>query len=193
MLTFDTEIVDEILAGTAKAFFCVHIKNEIGTLIFASTTHWADVTLTNGVTYEADDSVISVEPPQFSTTVDREQYKVVVANDVKALISTYGDMVGCRFAVYLVFIDAATGQARTDINKALPFYIGRIDGITGEYETGEVGTELYSIRAASPMMALEMNKGVFLSRDFIRSVTPNDSCADTVYQGSGSLILRWGR
>jgi hypothetical protein len=194
MLQFSSNIVSEISSGNARALFCVHIKKTDGTLIYASTSYYNDVTLSNGVTYIADDTLISVQPPQFSTTVDRDQFKISIAGEnFMNTIGDSGDLVGCKLEVYLCFINSATGTPYTNMPDTLPFYIGRLDGISAELETDEIGSEIFTINAASPMMALEMHKGVFLSREAIRARSPNDSCADAVYEGSGSLMYRWGR
>ncbi len=194
MLQFSANVTNEIGSGRSKALICVHIIDNLNDIKYAATTYYNNVTLSNGVTYLADDTLVSVEPPQFNTSVDREQYKITVAgSDFLDLIGTEGDLVGCRLFVYLVFINSVTGTPFLDMVDALPFYIGRVDGISGELETGEIGSELYIIKGASPMMALEMSKGLFLSRDFVRGRYPGDTSCDTIYEGSGSLVLKWGR
>ena len=190
MLSFSPSVSAEIEAGTASGFICVLISDMNDTVVLASTSHFADVELSDGVTYVADDNIISVEPPSFDTTVDREEYKIVIAGTG---LDANQDLVGCKMEVRLCFINSSTGAPYSDLSDTLLFYKGKVSGKSGEFDTQDQGSLQYTIGGASPMMALEMTGGIYLSRDFVRSISPDDSCCDEIYQGSSALVLKWGR
>lgn len=190
MLQFSASVAAEIAAKTAKGFLCVLVKDSSDTVLLASTTYYDTVTLSDGIDYEPDDNVISVDPPQLSTTVDREEYKIVLDG---AALDANLDLVGCILEVRLCFLNTTTGLPYTDLADTLLFYRGRVSGKAAEFDTSELGSYQHTVSGASPMMALEMTGGMYLSRDFIRSMHPDDSCCDEIYQGSSALVLKWGR
>jgi len=190
MLQFSASVAAEIAAGTARGFICVLIKDASDTVLLASTSHFADVTLGDTITYVSDDNIITVEPPQFNTTVDREEYRITIVGEG---LDADADLVGCKMEVRLCFQNSSTGLPYTDLSDTVLFYKGRVSGKAGEFDTEDLGSLQYSIKGASPMMALEMTGGIYLSRDFIRSISPLDSCCDEIYQGSAALVLKWGR
>jgi hypothetical protein len=42
-------------------------------------------------------------------------------------------------------------------------------------------------------MSLEMKSGILLTKDSVRKRNPKDSCCDTLYDGSATLVLKWGK
>lgn len=194
MREFSSNILTEMNTRNARSFFCMYIKDALNNVILASTTHVHDVTLDDGITYVSDDRLIAVEPPQISTTVDREEYKITIAGiDFIDTIGTEGDLVGCDIQVALCFINSTTGLPYVNEIDRLVFYKGKLSFVAAEIDTSEQGEATFSIGGASPMMALEMSKGIYLSRDYMRSKNENDSCCDTIYEGSSALVLKWGR
>lgn len=190
MLQFSSPIAAEIAAGTARGFITILIKSGVGATLLATTTHYAAVTLSDGITYLADDNIISIDPPQLSSTVDREEYKIVVDG---AAMDADLDLVGCSLEVRLCFVNTATGLPYTTLADTLLFYKGKVSGKSAEFETESAGSYQFTVKGASPMMALDMIGGMYLSRDSIRSMSPEDSCCDEIYQGSSALVLKWGR
>jgi len=190
MLQFSPNIAKEIKANKARGFFTVLVKNDVGTIKFASTTHYNNITLSDGIEYVSDDQVISVEAPNLNTTVDREEYKITIAGGDFDLND---DWVGCKFEVRYGCLNSETNLPYTDLVDTLIFYKGKVNGKAGEYDLEELGSAIFTISGASPMMALEMTGGLYLSRDFVRGRTPKDGCADEIQQGSSSLVLKWGR
>jgi len=194
MLTFSTNIKNILAANSGQIFYNLWIKNGDGSLFRASTTHHSTMTMSNNIVYVADDFIVSVDPPQLSTTVDREQYKIILAdNTFDSAAQADNVYVGKLVEARLGFIDPATGLPLLNIVDSLVVYKGRIDGASSKITTDEIGESLFNISCASPMLSLDMRKGLYLSRDVIRGNDPNDGCCDQIYEGSGTLILKWGR
>jgi len=194
MLTFSPKVVSIIASGKGEAFYLLHILNGNGSLYRASTTHFNSMTMANGITYAADDFIVNVDPPKLDTTVDREQYKITLADaNFRTAADAENGMVGKRVEARIGFIDPDNGLPLTTMADTLCVYRGRLDGISATIETSEFGESTFVISCGSPMMSLDMKKGVYLSRDFVRSKYPTDSCCDKVYTGSGQIIFKWGK
>lgn len=162
--------------------------------ILRSTTYWSNVTLSDGRTFVADGQIVNLDAPRLSTVVDKEQYKIVLA-DPSFYFGQYAEngMVGKRVEVIACFIDQTTGAPVTSAGNSFTVYKGRVDAASYAINTGVIGSATISILCASPMADLDLRKQFLSSRDFVRNRTPNDSCCDQVYEGSGAIQLRWGK
>jgi len=194
MITFSPKVKAIIASGRAEGFYFFHILEQNGSVVRASTTHWASFIASNGVTYDADDYIVSVDPPQLSTTVDRENYKIALADpDFYEAAKAENGMVGKRFEARFGFLDLETGLPLANLGDSLIVYKGKIDGMSASITLEEAGESLTTISCASPVMSLDMHKGIYLSRDNVRARNPKDACCDDIYTGSGSLTFKWGR
>jgi len=194
MLLFSPRVRQLIADGRARVFYTLHLLNADGTVFRASTTHFSSVKLGNDITYVADDFIVSVDPPKISSNVDREQYRVTLADpDFQSAADAENGLVGKKMEARLGFLDPDTGLPLTDLADTFVVYKGRVDGMTSTISTDEVGESLFDMTGASPMVSLDMSKGIFLSRDSIRARDKEDACCDKIYNGSSSLVLKWGR
>jgi hypothetical protein len=187
-------IVNLINNKTVTAFYMVLVQHTGGGFVhFNTTSHYSDVTLSNGVTYIADGKLKNADPPQMNTNVDREQYKVILSDPAFAdgPIIQQG-LVGKVLEVRLGFIDPSTGLPFTNIADTFVVYKGRVDSASYLIDTEEGEVDL-QITGVSPMVSLEMVKGYYLSRDNVRAHDTNDSSFDDVYEGSSAIILKWGK
>jgi hypothetical protein len=194
MITFSPLVASWIKTNKAECLFFVKIVDGSGTVFRASTTHYSDFTFQDNVTYKADDFIISADPPQQSSTVDREQYKLTVQDDTFGLqAEAENGLVGMDMTVYLGFVNPDTGLVQATFADTFILYQGIIDGCSGTLSTEAVGEAVYVISGASPMVSLEQSRGFYLSRDNVRHRNAKDASFDSIYTGSGSLILKWGR
>jgi hypothetical protein len=187
-------IVTLINNKTVNAFYMVLVQHTGGGFVhFNTTSHYADVTLSNGQTYIADGKLKSADPPQMNTTVDREQYKVILADPSFSEGGNIGQgLVGKVLEVRLGFIDPSTGLPFTNVADTFIVYKGRVDSASYMIDTEEGEVDL-QITGVSPMVSLEMVKGYYLSRDNVRAHDSADSSFDDVYEGSSAIILKWGK
>jgi len=179
---------------TLETIYLVRIENKQGEVIYADTTHYAEVELSNGHVFPATGDLVSADPPQQSTTVDREQYKITIA-DPEFILGDLAEanLVGKRLQCRIGFIDPATGDPFTDVEDTFLVYAGSVDGGSYKIEIEEFGESLFQVTGVSPILSLEMKKGISLSRDAVRQRNPADSCCDKIHEGSGSSVLKWGR
>lgn len=179
---------------TIEIIYLVRIKNSAAGIIYADTTHYATVILSDGSVYPANGTLVSADPPQQSTTVDREQYKITIA-DPEFLLGGIAEanLVGKRMESRIAFINPATGNPFTDVADTFLIYAGSVDSGAYKVTLEEFGESLFQITGVSPILSLEMRRGIYLSRDAVRQRNPADSCCDKLYEGSGKVTLKWGK
>jgi hypothetical protein len=194
MIQFSANIMSEVNAGNVETFYLLSIRNGDGSLERASTTHAIAITMGDGVTYLANDQIVAADPPKLSTTVDREQYRVTLADpSFENAEAADSGMVGKTLETRIGFVNSTTGLPYTAMADTFIIYKGRIDGAALTVKTAELGESNLDITCASPMAVLDMKKPLYLSKDFIRGRQASDSSCDQVYEGSGSLVLKWGK
>jgi hypothetical protein len=202
----------DILAGpNAFAILMVCILKNDDSLLYASTTHYQDLlnvpanvvfpgvdvknefgeTVTF-IPYLADGTLVSLAPPTLSTSVDREQYSMMMTDQtlLSYAANTWG-MIGLRFRVTAVFSDGTTPSFTSE--NMLTVYAGRISGVTHNQSMGTAGESLIKITAGSPMYGLDQKNGIFFSDPKIKERNKKDTCAEHVYVTSRNYALHWGK
>lgn len=194
MILFSATIANLINSGQAEVCFALVIRNGDDSIFLTSTTHFEGFTLDNGVSYVADDFIVRADPPQQSSNVDREAYKLTVT-DPTFFLSAVGEngMVGKKIELSLCFLNPATGKIYTGVADRLCIYKGRIEGLEGEINTESIGSQEFVISCASPNISLEQSRGVYTSRDVMRGRNPADGCCDKIYTGSSPAVSKWGK
>jgi hypothetical protein len=200
MISFSANILNALSQETIEAFYMVRILNYDNSIMHSTTNHFADIQLkNNGVDlanyfYPSDATLIAVDPPQMNTNVDREQYKITLADPtLSKLAAVRNNLVGKVLEGRLGFINRTTGMPYLEISDCPIVYKGRIDAPSYLIKTNEIGENLLQITGSSPMRNLDLKKSLFLSRDFVRQRDINDSSCDQIYEGSGSITLKWGK
>lgn len=194
MIQFSNNVINLINSNTASAFFILKITNIDGSVFKATTTHYHDVTMSDSIIYLSDDYIIAVDPPRLDSNVDRDQYKLTLADPSFLNIAAFDNiLLGKTLELRLCFMDTFTNTILTNLNDTFVVYRGKVDGMTVTISTEEVGSAELVVTCASPMFSLEMSRGIYLSNDYIKSLDATDDCCSQLYQGSGSIVLRWGR
>lgn len=194
MRTLSANLQGILNANHIELFYLLRIYKQSGTSIVASTTYVRDLTMSNGITYAADDRLVNVDPPQLTTTVDREQYKITLADpDFSLGAHAETGLVGSIMETRIGFIEPVSGLPFSSIADTFVVYKGKVDSVGYTVNTSEFGEANIQIIGVSPMLSLEMKKGLFLSRDYIRQQNINDSCCDQIYEGSTAVVLKWGK
>jgi hypothetical protein len=192
MISFNSTLIALLQNPVINAFYLVKIGLPSG--FYLTTSHFANITLSNGDTYLSDGKLLSADVPKLSSVVDREIYKVVLADvDYTLGAAMQTGIVGKVFEVRIGFIDPATEVPYTQIENTILAYKGIIDSIGYSIETGNTGEAALSISGASPMADLDLTRTPYSSKEYIRGLFPNDSCFDQVYEGSGPVNIKWGK
>jgi hypothetical protein len=180
--------VSALLRGDAvEAFYLVGIDT------FYRTSHSSDVNLLGNL-YESDGSVLSVDPPLLSSTVDRQLFKLTLT-DVGIPLGSFAEngILGLDVVVYVGFIDPSTGVPYTSSNDYIKIYSGYVDGCSYSYSMGTVGERLFSVTCSTPMGDLDLKKPIYTSQNYLDKNNPGDTSFQQIYEGSGPIEIRWGR
>lgn len=187
MITFSSTISSILQGVSIESFYCVKIGSYKTTSFNTNITLGAD-------TYQSDGRLLLVDPPRISATVDREIFKVTLADSDFYLANLFqGGIVGSVLDVKLLFIDPATSLPILTTNDVLTIYKGIVDNISIGIQTGNTGEANITISGASPMNDLDLTRTFYSSKEYIRGRYPFDSCFDQIYEGSGPVSLKWGK
>lgn len=187
MIQFSPTIVQILQNPTIEAFYLIKIHT------YKSTSYFTDITF-EGETYVADGRLMSADPPRMSAIVDRELYKVILADPDYSFGTLLGNnLIGRNFEVRLIFVDPVTQLPYLEYANTLLIYKGTVDSTAYAVDTGNTGEVAISISGASPMSDLDLTKPFYTSKEFIRNISSNDTSFDQVYEGSGNVNLKWGK
>lgn len=197
MISFTDNIKSVLNNDSIEYFSMVRIESSPGVNLYATTTYYNDIQLlpvSATYHYVADGTLLAADPPQNTSTVDREQYKVAFADpfntkrgDIES--SLVGKIIECR----LGFVDPVTSQPFLNIEDTIVVYRGRVDGASISIKAGSLGESIVQITGSSPMRNLDMKKPYYISKERVHQRNPNDTSCDQIYEGSGALIVKWGR
>ena len=188
MANFNSTISRYLNNAVIETFYLVRVGE------FLTTSYADDIIMSNGERYISNGYLSAVDPPRMSSSVDRQQYVITLADvDTEfGLVSEIG-MVGRAAKVLIGFVDQGTGIPDTNIENTITMYKGRADSTGYKAETSEIGSNDYVIKCTSPMGDLDAAKPFYTSRDFIQSINPEDTAFDQLYEGAGKVNLKWGR
>jgi hypothetical protein len=193
MIQFSTNVQNAIANKPTEYFHLIKIVDNENVVIKAITSHSSNL-IVGGITYNASGELVSIDPPSISTTVDREQFKFVIADpDFSQTVMIEPSMINHSVEVRLGFLHHSTKLPMTSLEDTIFVYGGRVDGTGYQIKTDGIGEALLQISCASPLADLDMKRAMYLSKDYIRGRNPNDSSCDMVYGGSGLLQLKWGK
>ena len=188
MPSLNSRLKELISQAVVETFYLVRVAD------LYTTTYPDDITTSDGRTYLSGDYLKAVDPPRLSSTVDRQQYTIVLA-DAESALGKYAEsgLTGRIAEVCVGFVDQTTMAPETARKNLLVLYRGRIDSAGYKSETSEVGTNDFIVRCTSPMGNLDATKAYYTSRDFIQSIDASDTSYDQLYEGAGKINLKWGR
>jgi len=186
MRVFSPKVQSIIDSGNIKFFYLIDLYF---TSAYHFTSYSSDIVY-SGNTYTSDGGLFEIDTPKLSSIIDREAYKVVVADlSDQMLAEIRANIVGKDILVRLGFVDPVTDQPLLNANDILNVYKGYVD-------TPEVvnswDAKLASIEGTSPMADLDMINSFLTSRDSMHQRNANDSSFDEIYDSS-ELDLKWGK
>jgi len=169
-----------------EAFYLVAIGS------YRTTSYFRQLTLSTGETYLADGNLVGVDPPALSSVVSKELFSVQVADPV-LVAGTFAEegLNGKVMTVRIGFADAGTPILTTA--ETILLYSGRVASGTSQTDTSAVGEALFMIQGSSPMSDLDHTRAYWTNREFMRGLSPDDNSFDSSHEGSGTLILGWGK
>lgn len=187
MIQFSNTLIQLLQNPVIEAFYLIKVHT------YRNTSYFTDITFNNEI-YVADGKLLSADPPRMSAIVDRELYKIVLADPEYSFGSLLGNnLIGRNFEVRLIFVDPVTKLPYLELENTLLIYKGIVDSTAYAIDTSNLGEVAISISGSSPMADLDLTKTFYTSKEFIRNISSNDTSFDQVYEGSGNVNLKWGK
>lgn len=163
-----------------------------------TTTFYRDLVF-NGHTYSANNRIVALDAPQITSVVDREMYKITLADpgfDLGEMVSGVVSgtaLVGTPIELRTGFVDQTTNEPELNPSDTFILYSGIVDSGAYEIKTSEQGEVLLLISCVSPMADLDMVRTAYTSKEYARRKNPADTSFDQIYVGSGAINIKWGR
>jgi len=143
----------------------------------------------DGRLYLANSGLFEFDSPKFSSVVDRESYKIVIADllDVMSL-EFRANVVGKPIQVFISLLDS-NDQPLLGVGDVMSVYKGYVDSpaITNDFEQ-----KLAVIEGTSPMSDLDLVKVFTASKDGMDQVDNTDTSFDEIYENK-SVSIKWGK
>ena len=149
--------------------------------------------------YIANNGLYAADPPKLSDTLDKESYKIVIADPAFTLRAPFdnGFFVGAPFKVIGAYVNTSDGyELGAPPGAVYPqtysvVYEGYVDDVV--YSISPDEETLIEIQGASPMGVLDGVRSFITSRVFQAQANPLDSSYNQVTEGSKDIALLWGK
>jgi hypothetical protein len=143
----------------------------------------------NGNTYSADNGLMGFEPPRYSTTVDREAYKITLdAIDQTLVNEVEAGIVHKPVTVRIGFM--VNGVPQLGINDTIHSYSGTVSAPSIEINDDE---KKLILECSAPLSDLDATSTLYTTKDGISNIDPTDTSFDQILEGSDEIKLKWGK
>lgn len=192
MIQFNNTIKQLLQQPVIESFYLVQVN--LAGLTLKTTSFYTDLILSDGSTYLSDGRLLAVDPPKLSATVDRELYKITMA-DPDFSLGAYLEkgLVGVDVVVRVGFVNTATNLPLTDLVNTVIVYQGKVDSGSYAVSTEDVGETVFVLSCSSPMGDLDLTKYLQTTKDALRYIDATDTSFEQVYENAGQIELRWGK
>jgi hypothetical protein len=188
MIQFSATIQALLAQPVVESFYLV----KIGSSLY-KTSFYSDISV-GGVNYVADGSILSVEPPQLVSVVDKQSFKLALADPSQALGElAEGALLGMSVEVRAGFVDQTTKLPYTDLADTLLIYKGVVDSAAYAISTSKIGSVVFNIECSSPMADLGLTRAYYTSQDYADKNLSGETAYAQIYEGAGPINLRWGK
>ena len=143
----------------------------------------------DGNTYIADGGMFEFDSPKFSSVVDRESYKIVIADQAALMLSEFRvNVIGKPINVKVALLDV-NGNPMLDVDDVLSVYNGFVDSpsISNDFEQ-----KLAIIEGTSPMSDLDMVRSFITSKAGMDQHSSIDTSFDEIYDNKQTTV-KWGK
>jgi hypothetical protein len=185
MRTFSSAAQAVIDSGTIKFIFLIKLG-------FSSTyylsSHHRD-TVYEGNTYLSDGGLFEFDSPKFSSVVDRESYKIVIADLTDNLAAEFRlNVVGKSIDVKVALLDV-NGEPLLAPADIISAYSGFVDApsIEADFET-----KLAILEGTSPMSDLDMVRSFITSKAGMDQKSSDDTSFDEIFKNN-QITVKWGK
>ena len=185
MRTFSSAAQAVIDSDTIK--FIYLIKLSFNTTYYFSS-HNRD-TIYDGHTYTSDGGLFEFDSPKNTSVVDRESYKIVIADLTDALSAELKfNVVGKAIDVKVALLDSS-GEPLLGTADVISAYSGYVDApsIEADFET-----KLAILEGTSPMSDLDMVRSFITSKAGMDQKSATDTSFDSIFKNN-QISVKWGK
>ena len=187
MRVFSNAVQSLIDSGNIEYFFLITLQfNQ--TYRFTSYGTNLEYPAGSNNIYLADGGLFEIDEPRFSSVVDREAYKIVLAEELNEMFAEFeANVVGKPIDVKVGFV--SNGTPLLSSADVVSIYTGRVDSpsISNDWEE-----KLAVIEGTSPMSDLDAVNVRFTSKDNMDQLNLSDTSFDQIYESS-EITLKWGK
>ena len=143
----------------------------------------------DGNTYIADGGMFEFDSPKFSSVVDRESYRIVIADQAALMLAEFrANVIGKPINVKVALLDL-NGNPMLDTDDVLSVYNGFVDSpsISNDFEQ-----KLAIIEGTSPMSDLDMVRSFITSKAGMDQHSSIDTSFDEIYDNKQTTV-KWGK
>jgi len=194
---FSNNVRTLLSSDNPKTFYLVKIDTVLGTI--RDTTVPYNITVAGLGTFESNNNLLTVDPPQLSDSVDREAYKITYADSAFEKISMFETVItGADVTIYVgfynttdtVFGGVQPGFPLLSTDDMIVAYAGIVDTQGYSIDASE-GKVIAMIECSSPMAALSMNRNLRTTPESLKNLSLTDTAFNQVFV-KGSRIP-WGK
>lgn len=152
------------------------------------TNHDSDITW-NGNVYTGGGQLLGVQPPNYSTVVDREIYTIeldALDAQMKAEIAT-----GVTYKPVTVRLGfTLDGVFQDGLDETLYAYKGNVGTVKHNVNNED---SVYVVECTAPLSDLDAKSPRFTTTNQQQLHYPTDTCFEGIHEGSEAIILEWGK
>ena len=189
MIVFPQRVIDILSHNDVEACYLLQIGSTKVTSFFTS------VTTSDNAVYTPNSSLLSVDPPQQSSSVDSQQYSLSFS-DPEFIFGAESEngLIGKSVSVYICLLDPVTKLLETNVANLILLYKGYVAGAGFQISLETIGESTFVLTCTSPMSNLDMARTFHGNKTFMReNINPDDSTFDNIYEGGGVLRKKWGK
>ena len=129
MIQLHSDIVAAIASRPVEYFHLLKISDNTGSVVKAVTTHWSNLTV-DSVEYIGNSAITGLDAPLINTTVDREQYRIALADpDFTDSSLIEEGIVNYSVEVRIGFCNVSTRLPMLTTDKMFLVYAGKVDEV----------------------------------------------------------------
>jgi hypothetical protein len=143
----------------------------------------------DGNTYLSDGGMFEFDSPKFSSVVDRESYKIVIADQAALMLAEFrANVIGKPISVKVALLDV-NGDPMLGVDDVISVYNGFVDSpsISNDFEQ-----KLAIIEGTSPMSDLDMVRSFMTSKAGMDQHSATDTSFDEIYDNKQTTV-KWGK
>lgn len=187
MITISKNFLDR------PAIICVEISD------FRFTTHHSNITIGGDVFYANQDVSLTLGMPQFTSDIDRDLYTINFSDSKHTLQTNFnGGWDNATVSIVSYYINTSH---QVELTEPFIIYEGFVSSYSYNIDTSAIGEVVATITCSNLMSSLDATDPFYTSAQFINSIVTGDSEYDTVidtsydqiYEGSGNIVLKWGK